>query len=303
MQSKMKILWMTLAMLMVCSNAVLATSVESEEVTINDPQVMISSYEIEDGSLTTGKTNLLTVGLGNMSNSEAVYNVVITFEFSSKSVIAEYGTSNQMYIERIKPEEVQYVVMPLLALDSVTDDFVTGTLTIGYTAEDRKTYKSVSKIQIPLNKDKLSIYRTDIPSSALLNEEVRASIIFENTGTSDIYNVMMTVKGSAMEDKSLSLGTVQSSGRKNEEVYISFDSVGEQYASVEFTYEDSSGNEYITRSQSQRIDVIEQRETETSETDVPQTEVRMLSQREMVYVAGLIVTGGLMIAVVLWKRR
>jgi hypothetical protein len=111
-------------------------------------------------------------------------------------------------------------------------------------------------INLPILQDYLKILRVYTPETVGLNVKSRVSITFENVKNEEIYNTVMTVKGSGMKDTSVELGTVFSGSRKNQEVYISFSSTGTQNISVAFSYGDAKGNQYTTETKNYQVEVI-----------------------------------------------
>lgn len=273
----------------------------------DEPRILVTGYDIEEGGINSGQVNELTITLKNMNQVFAVYSVLITYSLSSDDIYLEYGTSNQVYVESIQPNTEKKIVLSLDTADDLGKENISCKLNIAFTDDVRGSTSTEMVIYLPVNHERLSIYRTDFPNTAFVDTNSLVSVIFENEGVADIFNTIMEVKGSAMEDISVDLGTVQSGNRKNQEVYVSFDSAGEQYISVEFTYEDQSGNNYKTKSQSYKVDVISQR-VEEEEVEAIVIEKNTLNNSfsyiEAGYIIGLILSVlGIVVIIIKRKRR
>ena len=223
----------------------------------DEPKLIVTGYELEEGHILEGEDTTLYVSLENVNNRSDVYSVIVKYSFDSMAVYPVVGTASHTYIERIKPGQTITVPIHISTEEIIDTDWVICTLSIEYTSADRGSETISTPLYLPVNQEYFNIYRTDLPTTATVDEETRISVIFENTGSTDIYNTVMTVKGSGMEDITSELGTVQSGSRKSHEVYITFDSTGEQYISLEFGYDDIRGNHKTTSSSPFRVDVEE----------------------------------------------
>jgi hypothetical protein len=168
----------------------------------------------------------------------------------------KYGASSQAYIDSIPAKGEKKVVIPLEVADGLEGGFVNGVTDISYQDDVRGMTSSSTVVNLPILQDYLKILRVYIPKTVGLNVKSRISVTFENIKNEEIYNTVMTVKGSGMDDTRAELGTIFSGSRKNQEIYINFSSTGMQNISVEFSYSDVQGNKYATETQNYQVEVM-----------------------------------------------
>jgi hypothetical protein len=244
--------WMAVLIFLICflKIPVNATPIYST------PKVLVTDYTIEDGAITPGKTNQLTLTLKNMDSVSGVYGVLVTIDSLSDAVYAEYGETNQVYVDNIQPKKEAKVTIPLVATSSISLENIVCRINITYQDTYGQADSTDTVINLPIKEEYLKIERVYVPKTVLINVRARVSIIFENSGDEAMYNTVMLTKGSGMEDFREEIGTVLGGSIKNQEVYISFYSLGDQSISVEFVYEDVEGNSYSTKTQNYDIEVL-----------------------------------------------
>ena len=222
----------------------------------NQPRVMVTGYELVGDGLSQGKDNELTLTLKNMNATYPVYSVLITFESPDPHVHPQYGASSQAYIDSIPAGNEMKAVIPLKVANGLEGGYLNSVINISYQDDARGVTSTSTVINLPISQDFLRILRVYIPETVALNVKSRFSVTYENIKNEEIYNTVMTVKGSGMDDAKVELGTVFSGSRKNQEIYIGFSSMGMQNISVTFSYSDAQGNKYTTETQNYQVEVI-----------------------------------------------
>jgi|GEM_PF-3142686 len=222
----------------------------------DQPRVMVTGYELTGEGLSQDKDNELTLTLKNMSATYQVYSVLVTFESSDPHVLPKYGTSSQAYIDSIPAKGEKKAVIPLEVANGLEGGYLNSVINISYQDNAKGVTSTSTVINLPIFQDYLRILRVYIPETVGLNVKSRVSVTFENIKNEEIYNMVMTVKGSGMDDTSAELGTVFSGSRKNQEIYITFSSTGMQNISVEFSYSDAQGKKYTTETQNYQVEVM-----------------------------------------------
>jgi hypothetical protein len=222
----------------------------------DQPRVMVTGYELVGEGLSQGEDNLLTFTLKNMNATYPVYSVLITFESSDPHVHPKYGASSQAYIDSIPASGEKKAVIPLEVANGLEGGYLNSVINISYQDDARGVTSTRTDINLPILQDYLKILRVYIPETVVLNVKSRVSVTFENIKNEEMYNTVMTVKGSGMDDAKVELGTVFSGSRKSQEIYISFSSTGMQNISVAFSYCDTQGIKYTTETQNYQVKVI-----------------------------------------------
>ena len=222
----------------------------------NQPRVMVTGYELVGEGLSQGKDNELTLTLKNMNATYPVYSVLITFESPDPHVHPQYGASSQAYIDTIPAGREMNAVIPLKVANGLEGGYLNSVINISYQDDTRGVTSTSTVINLPILQDYLKILRVYMPETVALNVKSRFSVTFENIKNEELYNTVMTVKGSGMDDAKVELGTVFSGSRKNQEIYIGFYSTGMQNISVAFSYSDAQGNKYTTGTQNYQVEVM-----------------------------------------------
>ena len=122
-----------------CSNVLTAFATEAEadvEAAMQGDQTEDSfsprqawlelvEYSVEDGLLSPGVENVLTLKFKNLSKLSAARGVSINISNGAELIYPAYGTDNQVYIGRIEPDSEQSVQIPIMVSAGLSVDTVT----------------------------------------------------------------------------------------------------------------------------------------------------------------------------------
>lgn len=230
-------------------------------VTVNaqgndQPRVIVTGYEAENGGIAPGETTKIKVTLKNTNPYYTAYSIVLTCTSDSPDIFTKYGTANQVYVDSLTPGQEKTVELSLSAAESL-DSSVNGKLNVIYKDDVNGDSSSDIIISIPLKEDALKIKRVYVPQSVMVGAKTRISITCENNTTEEIYNAVMEVKIGDMTLASADIGTVINGSRKSPEVYVLFNSLGEQNITIQLSYIDAQGQIYTKNTQEYQIDIVD----------------------------------------------
>lgn len=220
------------------------------------PRVVISKYEIENGGINSAQPAKLTITLKNMSTSHAVNSLLLTCTNSSNYFSAQYGTSNQGYIDSLGPSEQKEIQILLTAKEGIDIGSLVGSINISYIDDSGQAYTSDSQINIPVKGNELQLSKVYVPDSVVVNEKSKANITCQNLTNKEIYDVTMTIKGDHSKETSANIGNLLIGSRQSKEMYISFDSVGSQQVTVQLSYKDANGTNYMMTPHQYQVNVV-----------------------------------------------
>lgn len=220
------------------------------------PRIVISKYEIENGGINSGQPSKVTITLKNMSTSHAVNSVLLTCINSSNYFSAEYGTSNQGYIDSLGPSEEKQIQILLTAKEGIDIGSLVGNINISYIDDAGQAYTSDSQINIPVKGNELQLSKVYVPDSVAVNEKSKVNITCQNLTNKEIYDVTMTIKGDNSKETSVNIGSLLIGSRNNQEMYIAFDSIGNHQVTVQLSYKDAAGTSYQMTPHQYQVNVV-----------------------------------------------
>lgn len=230
----------------------------TEAIENENPRVIITAYGVSDGSIAPGEKSTLSFTLKNMSKTQSAYGVVVTVLSDNLKVYPVYSTSDQRYIEEIKPNEEITVTMDVegaLNLDVQSVNFDVNLLYQDQTGEE---ITNATIIQLPVSvENALVVSRYYIPETAAVNNRTRINATIKNSGAEELTNVQMIVQVDGDEQPPLDIGTVEGKGEGYRDTYIEFKSTGTHNVMITFKYSDSVGNVFTTHTDVFQVNVVE----------------------------------------------
>lgn len=220
------------------------------------PRIVISKYQIENGGINSAEPTKLTITLKNMSTSHAVNSVLLTCVNSSNYFSAEYGTSNQGYIDSLGPSEEKQIQILLTAKEGIDIGSLVGSINISYIDDAGQAYTSDSQINIPVKGNELQLSKVYVPDSVTVNEKSKVNITCQNLTNKEIYDVTMTIKGDHSKETSANIGNLLIGSRQSKEMDITFDSIGSQQVTVQLSYKDANGTNYQMTPHQYQVNVV-----------------------------------------------
>jgi len=272
----------------------------------DQPRVIVTGYEAENGGISPGETTKIKVTLKNTNATYTAYGVLLTCTSDNENIFTKYGTSNQVYVDSLTPGQEKTVEISLSATENLAVS-VNGKLNVQYKDDVNGQSSSDILISIPLKEDALKTKRIYIPQSVIIGGKTRISITCENDTTEEIYNAVMTVKTNDTTLASTDICTVINGSRKSPEVYVAFNSLGKQSITIELTYKDAQGQIYTKTSQVYQIEVLDK---DSSNVDTNQikdstsgTQNNFVTVNQLGYLAGIFIFGVAAAILIIKKKK
>ena len=244
-------------------------AMKTEAIENENPRVIVTAYGVSDGAIAPGETSTLNFTLKNMSKTQTAYAVVVTVTSDNLKVYPVYSTSNQRYIEEIKPNEEVSITMDIegsLNLDVQSVNFNVNML---YQDSRSEEITNSSIIQLPVSvENALVVSRYYIPETAAVNNRTRINATIKNSGAEELTNVQMIVQVDGVEQPAIDIGTVEGKGEGYRDTYIEFATTGTHSVMITFKYSDTVGNVYTTHTDIFQVNVVENAEDVTQQQSV-----------------------------------
>lgn len=265
------------------------------------PRVIITKYEIENGGINSAEPAKVTITLKNMSTSHAVNSVLLTCVSNNNYFCAEYGTSNQAYVDQIGPSQEKQVEISLTVKEGIDVGSLAGNINISYADDANQTYSSDSQIVIPVKGNELNLSKIYVPNSVAVNEKSGISVSCENLADKQIYDVMITIKADNSEETSAKIGSLLIGSRKSKEMYLTFDTIGNHQITVQLSYKDAAGIRYQMAPHEYQINVVERNDQINSNINGSKNTVNYISViKKAGYAAAILIC---IILAVVWINR
>lgn len=258
------------------------------------PRIVISKYEIENGGINSRQPSKVTITLKNMSTSHAVSSVLLTCVNSSNYFSAEYGSSNQGYIDSLGPSEEKQIQISLTAKEGIDIGSLVGNINISYIDDAGQVYTSDLQIDIPVKGNELQLSKVYVPDSVVINQKSKINITCQNLTNKEIYDVTMTINGQSSKQTSVNIGSLLIGNRKSQEMYITFDSIGSHQVTVQLSYKDAAGTSYQMTPHEYQVNVVNtdvvNTNAKSNNTKVGNTVTKYIPIiKKLVYVAAIII--------------
>lgn len=283
-----------------------ATEITSNAKTATASRVMITSYSIEEGKLFPGEIVKLKIGFKNTSKTNDVSNVLVSYTGEGNGVYPVLGKGNQLYIEKIEANKIQYVTIALEVQKGLEVTNVPVNFGVEYVDEKTGKSSNLATIVLPIMQNEtLEISNLTVSATGTLGAKSLVSISYKNIGQEEIKSLRMLLNGKIYEEqKEVDLGNLEAGEMKYLDYYVNFLKVGEQRLNISFSYQDTYGNQYTIEEQEFNISVSES----VAGLQTPKTqEAQAGSQGFKIELWFLFILGGMVcfvgIVVLLFKKK
>ncbi|WP_155833190.1 hypothetical protein [Butyrivibrio sp. WCD3002] len=238
-------------LLLICSNGLTATATVTEATAEGLEQgdaaeegfspkqawIDLSEYSIENGLLSPGEENVLSLKIKNLSKLSAARGVSISISNDTGAVYPAYGTDNQVYVGRIEPEAEQTVQIPLMVSAELSEDKVSLKVSVSFVSNDSQYDNSFSIVIPARGEATIRVRSLEVNQSAIIGKKSLLSITMYNNGQKDVSDARLVITGNVSEDsKNIKLDTLSALMSHSEDGQISFTESGEQTIDVKLVY-------------------------------------------------------------------
>lgn len=235
-------------------------------------RVLLSSYEVVEGSFTPGENVTLSLKFTNPNSQKDAYNILITYATDNSNVLPVYGHSNQVYINYIEAKQEKTVEIQLAVPEGITDTEARMGYHVSYSDDTSSSYDYSGTIAAPLYANcQLDVQDIFVSESSVAGDNSLLSLTYENKGKQPLENVTLELKYDDKEE-AVELDRLAAEQTENLEHYLVFDTTGQQEINLKMSYTDQNGISYSTDEYTYSVEVMEQSDHIQSETKSSQPE-------------------------------
>jgi len=204
------------------------------------PRVVLSGYTLEE-NYEAGTDSVLHLYFANMSASEDVAEVLVTYASSNDSIVPVIGSSNQFYITKIAAGKTVAVSVPV-HLNQSKNAVYEADFAVQYSLEDETTRNNGFYIWFPdLASTTLTVKNIYITPSTFVGATSLISASLINGGTGKISDLVLKVTDGADFSAEYPMGSLLAGESAYFENDITFPMAGSLDLNVSVSYTDPDG--------------------------------------------------------------
>lgn len=217
-------------------------------------RVIVESYTLQKVADTQIKIEL---NLKNTSKVNEAQSILLSFSGENDLIYPVEGESNQIYIDKISPNEITKVSVLLQVSEDVKTDIVKMNFILQYTDNFNAMASNNVILMIPTDgSGKIDLIYVNVPEVTYVNTNTKTSISCMNTGKEPIHNLQLVLSSKGLkEDVTSELISLESNQSYSTELYMDFIEEGEHEVILSYTYVDNEGNLFVEQLQSLAIAV------------------------------------------------
>ena len=236
-----------------------------------NPRILVETYSISDDEITPGEEFELTMKLRNSSIFYDTYSVVTTISDDTDSIYPVYGTSDQLYVERVYARNSWDITFKLQAAKEIKEAIIPLKVFITYNDNkffDRQVTETYIYLPVKLSGN-FNVYNVSIPENVAIDTKARIALDYENTGTGSLKNIKMNVSGDdTFESYTTNLFSMSGGTKNTAEVFVDCNKIGQIPITIQFSYEDENGKVYQMEPNTYNINVVPQTQSELGDDTV-----------------------------------
>ena len=236
----------------------------------DNPRLLLSSYTINDGSAEIVTPGIFTLHytLHNASTVRLV-NTVLSYEQRNNFIVPVHGKPNVEYIGAINAERDYNGSFALYIPDNAPSGLCRLDFVFSYNVGDPANHANPSQTSYIylriLNNPGLNIKQAELSNEVTGAGRRYLFIEYENPGTSDLKNLLLTISGNIDEQQKTQSLPILKAGRSNSIEYpIQFIDAGVQPIDIAISYDDDTGYLQQTQKISLQAHITENEITEIS---------------------------------------
>ena len=222
-----------------------------------DPVIVLTNYELIDGSYETGSTFTLKLTATNCNHYADAYNVIIDVSTEDLSLRLGDGSVSEVYFETIKAGSSVTFEQTFSIEDEYPYQTAMLTYDFKYYDQSAKVYSNQTVITPRvIAACKLNINVLSVAESASIGSRSLVNVRCTNDGAVDISDIKIILDGNIDESqKTIDLGALKSGEQLMKDCYVNFLEEGKQSLSVAFEYEDTDGNKFTIDKKTYDVEV------------------------------------------------
>lgn len=238
MKKKIKIL-LNILLIFVVSIFKADTFVMAEETMVYEPFIVVSSYKVSNDIIVPGKAFSLTVEVENTDDKVATRGSLMSISFP-EGIRTAYQSSNQIYLEKLAPQEKREVTFELYANSSFSRSTAPFVITI--TSEVRSNSSTIyAPVQVDLSAFK--VVSQSVPEEAGAGEKIAVSFSFKSLLTEKISNVTLSayVDNESTPVTTVNIGNISGGAAKTQNLTFFIYEKGRHSVKFELSYNMAEG--------------------------------------------------------------
>ena len=209
------------------------------------PRIIVSQYDYDKDAV-AGKTFQANITICNTNEKLTVENMVVSMKTGETASLQ--GSSNMVYVKRLKPQETYRTGIQLKTLEDGKTDSADITLNFKYEYiknEERTEVESSQKISVPVQTpDRFSAGELQTADEPTVGEEFTVSLPYVNKGKISVSNVEAVIKTEMKAGETYKyLGNVEAGTSGTLDFFVTPEEAGDQKVQIILTYENSAGQE------------------------------------------------------------
>lgn len=275
--------------------------VYAAEVDFSVPKIGVEKYEVSYEKIVPGEDFTLTITLKNYSQKQAADDVIIDITNPS-GVAPVYGTVSQVYVGDFAAGESKEISIDYISSTSITGDALDFYVTV--LANQAQNY---IVLRVPVGADSpFSIIATNVPTTAMENDTITASVTFKVIGDENVSNVAMTINANGAEIVNNVIGIMTPGSTKNQTLVFSFSEKGSYALDIGMTYIDSLGQSQFVPIGTKVITVTEKENTtqdNNTQVYVEDTQNNQTHNIVLMGICGILILVLFLIVVIIARKK
>lgn len=213
-----------------------------------NPRVMVSDYEVEEGTVTAGKDFTLVIRLKNTA-AKAVRNLKLTVISENGEFLPVEGAGTA-YTEKIDGKGEAEFRFSMTAIHGLEEKSYKLSLKTEYEDSNGAEYTVDENIFLPISlEQRVSVSDVFLPEDSVeLGDTVEISASVNNLGDAVLYNVTAKVWGDVIEEQDTYIGSLESGKRGTIDVLTRASNISDANTAnanrILISYEDKDGKVY-----------------------------------------------------------
>ena len=236
----------------------------------DNPRLILSSYVIDNGLSDSAVPGFFTFNYTLLNTSEiGIANTILTYDQRNSAILPVHGSSNVAYIGSVTAGHEYKGSIELYIPSHIVSGLYQFDIILSYNVGDPSIHAQLSGafsvyIEI-INNPELNLKQVEL-SAELAGNRRYLYIEYENPGTNDFKNLQLVIDGNIAEQQKTQTLPILKAGRSNSIEYpIQFTDTGIQYIDIYLSYNDDTGNAYLTPVITERTNITSNSEI----NDVP----------------------------------
>ncbi len=254
---------------------------EDDEI-INDPILVVSSYEVSGGVIIPGEKFILTVELENTDKNKEAHNILVNLSFSD-GVSTVYPTLTQEYIESIEPNTKRKLQFEMIVASYYSRPMAA--FGVNIVMDTRSNYVTLYA-PVQLDNSMFKVVSKNIPEEAGKGEKISVSLSFKSLLEEKLSNVNLQIL--VDDDKkpiaTTNIGNISAGASKTQNMAFFIDEIGEHTVHFMLSFNSEEGEESTAELYSGKIQVNSVQKENVPE--VSETIETSLSDRDKMIIIG-----------------